>query len=414
MEQETTFWYLFGVKEADCYSVIEPETGRSVLFVPRHPEAYKMWMYVKPTEEFIKDYKVDKVLYTDEIETWLQDYKPTTTYLFSGTDSDSGLKPEEPEEKYLQHCGELERETLWKLISNLRAIKTEQEIDLMRYVIKVASDIHIKVMKSTKVGLTQRQMQNIFHFEHSIKTDCPLFAYAPICSSGRDCATLHYIENDKVFKPGQMCLFDMGGKWAGYCADLTVTFPVDGKFTEKQKNIYNAVYYAHKAVLETAKEGVNWTDMHLLAEKIILENLIKIGIVNEAPMEELVEKRIGAIFFPHGLGHFLGLRVHDLGGYTEGHARSDKVGLRSLRTRRDLLEGMVITVEPGCYFIDFIIKNALEDPDRAKYLNAEKIEEYMEVGGVRLEDNVVIRKDGIENLCSIPRKWEDVEKILNE
>ena len=164
MEQETTFWYLFGVKEADCYAVIEPETGSSVLFVPRHPEAYKMWMYVKPTEEFIKDYKVDKVLYTDEIETWLQDYKPTTTYLFSGTDSDSGLKPEEPEEKYLQHCGELERETLWKLISNLRAIKTEQEIDLMRYVIKVASDIHIKVMKSTKVGLTQRQMQNIFHF----------------------------------------------------------------------------------------------------------------------------------------------------------------------------------------------------------------------------------------------------------
>lgn len=128
----------------------------------------------------------------------------------------------------------------------------------------------------------------------------------------------------------------MGGKWHGYCADQAITFPVDGKFTEKQKAIYNAVYEAQKKVLETMRPGLNWADMHLLAERVILEHLIEIGIVNKFPMEELQEQRIGAVFFPHGLGHFLGLRVHDVGGYTAGPPRSDKAGIRSLRTRRDL------------------------------------------------------------------------------
>ena len=137
-----------------------------------------------------------------------------------------------------------------------------------------------------------------------------------------------------------------------------------------------------------------------------------LGIVNKFPMEELQEKRVGAIFFPHGLGHLLGLRVHDVGGYTEGPPRSQKAGLKSLRTLRTMEEGIIMTVEPGCYFIDFIIKNALDDPDMAKYLNEDKINEYKEVGGVRLEDNVVVRKDGPEMLSFLPRRWEEVEKVM--
>ena len=131
-------------------------------------------------------------------------------------------------------------------------------------------------------------------------------------------------------------------------------------------------------------------------------------------MEELVEKRIGAIFFPHGLGHFFGLRTHDIGGYTAGPPRSEKEGLSKLRTRRTLEQGMCITVEPGIYFIDFKIKNSLNNPEIAKYLNADKIEKYRSVGGVRLEDDIVITKDGYENLTPMPREIEDVEEMLKK
>ncbi len=110
----------------------------------------------------------------------------------------------------------------------------------------------------------------------------------------------------------------MGSKYNGYCSDITVTFPSNGKFTDKQKDIYLAVYDAYKTVLETVKEGVLWDEMHLLAERRILEHLIKLGlVVSGVPMEELAEKRVGAVFFPHGLGHFIGLCVHDVGGYTK-------------------------------------------------------------------------------------------------
>lgn len=144
----------------------------------------------------------------------------------------------------------------------------------MRYVCKVATDAHIKAMKSSKAGLKQIQMHAVFHFEHTVRSGCHHIGFDSICSSGRDCATLHYIENDKIIEPGQMLLHDMGGKWHGYCADQAITFPVDGKFTDKQKQIYNAVYEAQKKVLETMKPGINWGDLHLLAEQVILEHLI--------------------------------------------------------------------------------------------------------------------------------------------
>jgi Xaa-Pro dipeptidase len=115
--------------------------------------------------------------------------------------------------------------------------------------------------------------------------------------------------------------------------------------------------------------------MHKLAEHRILEHLIKAGLIIETPIEELIEKRVSAVFFPHGLGHFIGLRVHDVGGYAPGHPEKLKhlAGLRSLRTRRILKAGMAITVEPGCYFNELIIRKAFEDPEIAKYLVKEKV-----------------------------------------
>jgi Xaa-Pro dipeptidase len=210
--------------------------------------------------------------------------------------------------------------------------------------------------------LTQNQLHSVFQFQHSVRSGSLQLGFNSICSSGRDCATLHYIDNDKLIEEGQMVLLDLGGKWYGYVADQAMTFPVSGKFTPKQREVYQAVLEAQSAVKAAVRPGVNWEDMHLLAERIILQHLIKMGVVNDRPMQELVDKRIGAIFFPHGLGHLFGLKVHDIGGYTEGPLRSELAGLSKLRTRRTLEEGICITVEPGLYFIDFMIKRALENP----------------------------------------------------
>jgi Xaa-Pro dipeptidase len=159
--------------------------------------------------------------------------------------------------------------------------------------------------------------------------------------------------------------------------------------------------------------------MHLLAEKIILAHLIKLGLVNDHPIEELVEKRIGAIFFPHGkikslkkigLGHFYGTRVHDVGGYDpEFPKRSEKLGLSRLRTRSYLQKGFCLTVEPGLYIINYTIDKALADEDLAKYLNKTVIDEYREIGGVRLEDDIVITENGCEVLSDVPRTITQIE-----
>lgn len=145
----------------------------------------------------------------------------------------------------------------------------------------------------------------------------------------------------------------MGGNYFGYAADITCTFPPSGKFTPDQKLIYEAVLNANLAVAEAAKPGTSWVDMHLLANKVILQELKAGGLV-KGDVQEMLEAGLGAVFQPHGLGHLLGLDVHDVGGYLSGQPqRSNAIrGLDRLRTARTLQERMVLTIEPGCYFID--------------------------------------------------------------
>lgn len=148
-------------------------------------------------------------------------------------------------------------------------------------------------------------------------------------------------------------LFDMGGNYFGYAADITCTFPANGKFKPDQKLIYEAVLKANLAVANAAKPGVKWTDMHLLANRVLLEELKSGGLI-KGDVQEMVDAGLGGTFQPHGLGHLLGLDVHDVGGYLKGNPeRSSAVrGLEKLRTARSLGEGMVLTIEPGCYFVD--------------------------------------------------------------
>ena len=152
-------------------------------------------------------------------------------------------------------------------------------------------------------------------------------------------------------------------------------------------------------------------DLHLAAARIIMHGLKDIGLV-KGSVDELMEQNIFALFFPHGLGHFLGLDTHDVGGYPKGVDRIDRPGIRFLRVRRELQPGMVITVEPGLYFIPALLKPALEDEKTAKYLNGDKLEKFFDFGGVRIEDNLIITEDGYENMTDVPKEIKEIEKVM--
>mmetsp|Transcript_40054 Transcript_40054/g.45947 ORF Transcript_40054/g.45947 Transcript_40054/m.45947 type:complete len:262 (-) Transcript_40054:32-817(-) len=245
--------------------------------------------------------------------------------------------------------------------------------------------------------------------------NCKFSHYYPICACGPNPSTLHYIINSDILPETSMCLIDMGQGLHGYGADITCSYPTNGVFTEKQKQIYNLVVKANRMVLAQLKPGIKWPDMHLLAERVILEGLKDLEIVH-GDVDEMIENRVGFLFMPHGLGHLLGLDVHDVGGYLHHHPpRSDKWGLKNLRFAREMEENLVLTVEPGCYFIKSVLVDRAVDTgiDIDKYVNVDKAMEYAkEVAGVRIEDDVVITSDGCRNLTIVPRSVEQVEACM--
>lgn len=245
-------------------------------------------------------------------------------------------------------------------------------------------------------------------------------AYTPICGCGPNGAVLHYghagAPNDRVIQDGDMCLFDMGAEYFCYSSDVTCSYPSNGRFTERQKIVYEGVLNAQRKVIGMLKPGVSWLDCHKAAEGEIIKALITLGVIisGSTSVEELVEIRMGAVFMPHGLGHLIGIDTHDVGGYLPGHQQRIQMnGLKSLRTCRVLQPWMTLTVEPGLYFIDHLIDEALDEKSALRqYLDSDVLNGLRGFGGVRLEDVVVITENGCDNFTICPRTIDEVEKVM--
>merc|ERR1712154_241080 len=180
--------------------------------------------------------------------------------------------------------------------------------------------------------------------------------------------------------------------------------------TADQKIIYKAVLRAARAVFDAVRPGADWRGLHLLANRIVLEDLTAAGLFTGNVDDMMAVNLAGRLLQPHGLGHFMGCDVRDVGGYLEGHPeRSALPGLRSLRTARVLEAGQVLTIEPGCYFIDFLLDRAIADPELSKFIVVDRINEYRGFGGVRIEDDVIINENGAELMSIVPRTVEEIE-----
>ncbi|XP_076182460.1 dipeptidase C isoform X2 [Ptiloglossa arizonensis] len=405
--QESFFQWCFGVEEPGCYGAIDLSTGTSILFVPQLSSEYAIWEgKLRTLEEFKKKYAVDESYYTNEITEVLKTKQASLLLTLSGRNSDSGLQTQEADFDGINKF-KVDNKVLYPEICECRVIKSPQEIKVLEYVIKISSDAHKSVMHLVKPGLAEFQAEAAFMHYVYFTGGCRHVSYTCICGSGSNASILHYGHagepNNKVIKDGDMCLFDMGGNYCGYAADITCTFPANGKFTADQKMIYNGVLAARNAVMNAAKPNVAWTDMHLLANKTMLASLKEGGLL-KGDVDDMIKAGLNEVFQPHGLGHLMGLDVHDVGGYLPGHPeRSAAPGLRKLRTSRILQSGMVLTIEPGCYFIDYLLDAALSNPDQAKFIVAEELKRFRDWGGIRIEDDVLITETGVRNLTDVPR-----------
>ena len=400
--QESQFLYLTGIQEPDYATLIDLKTGEYHLFAPVRDVQYAVWHgKVSTTEEIRQAYQPDHLHHADQLVNVLEELAPDRVFVLN---SEQGTWLQ-----FLGYDGELEATALEDALTDCRLIKTEGEIEKLRAAARVNNLAHREAMKALRPGMHEYEMKALFEY-HQQRHGLLHPAYSGIHAGGINSAILHYTDNNAKIGPEDLYLIDAGFEADGYASDVTRTYPASGTFSMPQREVYEAVLAAMNRSIEGAVPGAKMEDLHLAAARAILEGLAEAGVVH-GDVSDMMERNIFALFFPHGLGHFLGLDTHDVGGYPKGVDRIDRPGLRFLRARRDLQPGMVVTIEPGCYFIPALLKPALEDEEQRQFLNRARVEALMDFGGIRIEDNLVITEDGHENLTDVPKRVSDIEKL---
>ena len=274
---------------------------------------------------------------------------------------------------------------LHDVIDECRVIKDAYEIASIRHANEVSTAAHTAVIKSLRHAQNEQELEAVF-IERSIALGCKNQAYHGIFGSGPNAATLHYQANDQPLKGRWNLLVDAAAEWECYCADVTRTMPLNGTFNKESEAIYTIVKSMQDGCLAMLRAGVQWEDVHVLAHEIAVEGLLALGIL-KGNKKDILKARTTVAFFPHGLGHYLGMDTHDTGGHPDYEDKDTM--FQYLRVRGQLPEGSVITVEPGIYFCKFIIDPYLENEKQREFIDKEVLDRYWDVGGVRIEGNPI-------------------------
>ena len=301
----------------------------------------------------------------------------------------------------------LDYNTIYPIVNSLRCIKSEAEIDLMRKICEISSRAHIYCMTNCLPTMMEYQLAALFK-EYFAYADADDNAYFSICGCGRNAAVLHYETNTEPLKDGDLVLCDMGGKKDGMCSDITCTYPVSGKFSQDQKDIYNIVLKAQTTSIAMLKPGIPYADVQDNSFRVILDGLLKLGIL-KGDQTEMFNKKIHKIFMPHRLGHYLGFRTHDVGQQRPyDKTKSLEFNKQYLSVDEDILaKNMCLTVEPGIYFIESLIDGAKTNAEISDYFDFDLLEKYIPVGGVRIEDDLRITENGFENFTKVKGGGKD-------
>ena len=308
-------------------------------------------------------------------------------------------------------------ETLTKAIISMRLIKEIEEITAIDHACDLGYKMHSVARDSIRLGIVEQEI--VGKMEGVALAEGWGVSFPTILTQHGE--TLHNHIHDKVIEPGKLMVIDAGVESnEHYASDFTRTYPTSGRFTQKQREVYQIVCDCNELAFRLVKPGITYREVHLATARKMLEGLSALGLVH-GDLDEMVALGIAGLFQPHGLGHNMGLDVHDMEdlnenwvGYDPDQTRAKQLGLGSLRMARRLLPGHVITDEPGIYFIPALIEQWKQEGTGKDFVNFDKLESYYDFGGIRLEDDVLVTLDGARRLGEkrLPIHPDDVEKAM--
>lgn len=420
--QDSTFLYFFGINKPGYVGIMDVESGTDCLYADNISLKDIIWTGKQPTvSEMAEEVGVNRTFGSHELATvlgiaikngrkihFLPPYRPDNTLLLKSL---LGIKT---------GCIHNYVSTdLIKAVVALREIKGPEEIEEIEKACETGYRMHTAAMKMCRPGVTEREISGAI--EGIALSYGAGVSFLPIVTQNGE--ILHNQERDNKLKPGRLLLIDAGAESnMNYCSDFTRTMPVSGKFTPEQRDIYNIALAANGRAMEVIRSGVTYQSVHLEAARVLSQGLSDMGFLN-GNVNDIVENGAYALFMPHGLGHQMGLDVHDMEdlgeeyvGYNEQTERSSMFGYGALRMGKKLKEGHVMTVEPGIYFIPELIKKWNAGQVNSHFLNYGRIEEFMGFGGVRVEDNVLVMESGCRLLGKkrVPATVEEIEEIMRK
>jgi len=396
--QNKNFFYLTGFNEPDALLVLlkgEEGKAESILFSLPKDALHEIWQGRRIGQvKAVEDYGVSESVELADIDNLLPDYLDGKNQVFFGFNDHTFAAQVFTWLKQVKggiRQGAKVPEQLVDadpMVAELRLIKTENELTLMRQANHISGLAHQRAMQQSQVGKFEYQIEaEILHEFAQYGARSP--AYASIVAGGDNANILHYTANNDVLKDNELLLIDAGIELGGYAADITRTFPVNGKFTVEQKAIYQLVLDAKNLAINAIKPEMTFAQLNVLTNAFLTEGLVELGIL-QGDLTQLISEKKVKEYFIHGLGHWLGLDVHDVGDY---HISTEREQLRAFEI------GMVMTIEPGIYI-------PLTD------LN---VEEKWRGIGVRIEDNIAVTKDGFENFTvNSPQTVADIEGLMKK
>ena len=383
--QNTNLLYLTGIDQEDTYLILAPnfpdERMREILFIKETSEEISIWEGNKLSkDEARKISGIQNIMWNDEFNKIIPliTAESNNVYLDKNEHIRSSTKVETAQDRFLKNFksknNSINIQRSYPILSSLRMIKDKVEIDLISHACKITEKGFRRVLKFIKPGVNEYDIEAELIHEFIINKSKG-FAYQPIIATGINACSLHYNDNNTICKSGELVLMDVAAEYGNYSADLTRTLPVSGRFTKRQKEIYNAVLFVKNEATKLLRTGVIWKDFHIEVGKIMTSELLKLGLLDKSDVQNETNKNPAyKKYFMHGTSHHLGLNTHDY-------------GLLHLPMETN----MVFTVEPGIYI-----------PEEGL--------------GIRLEDDVVIQKSGapLNLMSNIPIEAEEIEDLMNK